>query len=377
LTFNSAVTGYVAVTSGGGQVGATGVTGPTGATGLGATGLTGPTGATGVVGPTGSTGPVGDRYATTSSTSLTIGTGSKTLTVGTGLAYTVDQDIVIANAAGISMNGPVTSYVTGNGQLIVNVTSTSGSGTYTSWSVNLDGAAGSPGATGLTGPTGATGLTGPTGATGVASTVPGPTGATGPVGATGSPGVAAGSDTQIQFNDAGAFGASANLLFNKTTNTISGPTLVSASFFTGTLTTAAQPNITSVGTLTSLSVTGSITSGNISGANVTATSYHIRSVQTGISAAGSSQGTGTALTKEFNTVSTVSSGEGVRLPTAVAGMAIVITNTSANSVLVYPASGGVINTQATNVAFTQGPGSTLQFVAMSTTQWYTVGATFA
>jgi len=46
-------------------------------------------------------------------------------------------------------------------------------------------------------------------------------------------------------------------------------------------------------------------------------------------------------------------------------------------VLVYPASGGVINTQATNVAFTQGPGSTLQFVAMSTTQWYTVGATFA
>jgi hypothetical protein len=124
-------------------------------------------------------------------------------------------------------------------------------------------------------------------------------------------------------------------------------------------------------------LTSLTSSGNISGANVTATSYHIRSVQTGISAAGSSQGTGTTLTKEFNTVSTVSSGEGVVLPTAVAGMAIVITNTSANSVLVYPASGGVINTQATNAAFTQGPGSTLQFVAMSTTQWYTVGATFA
>ena len=36
----------------------------------------------------------------------------------------------------------------------------------------------------------------------------------------------------------------------------------------GTVTTAAQPNITSVGTLTSLSVTGNITSGNVSGTNI-------------------------------------------------------------------------------------------------------------
>jgi hypothetical protein len=38
-------------------------------------------------------------------------------------------------------------------------------------------------------------------------------------------------------------------------------------------------------------------SGNITGANIIATNYNIRSVGTGISAAGSSQGTGTALTK--------------------------------------------------------------------------------
>jgi hypothetical protein len=43
---------------------------------------------------------------------------------------------------------------------------------------------------------------------------------------------------------------------------IIGANLVSANYFTGTLTTSAQPNITSIGTLTSLSVTG-----NISGAN--------------------------------------------------------------------------------------------------------------
>jgi|694.fasta_scaffold01024_13 hypothetical protein len=45
---------------------------------------------------------------------------------------------------------------------------------------------------------------------------------------------------------------------------ITGANLVSANFFTGTLTTAAQPNITSVGTLTSLTVTGNISGGNIS-----------------------------------------------------------------------------------------------------------------
>jgi hypothetical protein len=44
---------------------------------------------------------------------------------------------------------------------------------------------------------------------------------------------------------------------------------IGASLLTGTLTTAAQPNITSVGTLTSLAVTGNITSGNISTGNIT------------------------------------------------------------------------------------------------------------
>jgi len=136
----------------------------------------------------------------------------------------------------------------------------------------------------------------------------------------------------------------------------------------GTVTTAAQPNITSTGTLTSLTSTG-----NISGANVIATSFHIHSVVTGISANGSTQATATALTKEFNGVSTVSSGQGVILPTAVAGMAIIINNTSANSLLVYPASGAMINSLATNAPYTQATQETLQFVAMSTTQWYIVG----
>ena len=168
-----------------------------------------------------------------------------------------------------------------------------------------------------------------------------------------------------------------------TTTTIAGLSSVTSTTFVGaltgaattagTVTTAAQPNITSTGTLTSLTVSGNITAQ----ANVTMTGYVIRSVGTGISAAGSTQGTATAITKEMNVVSTVATGAGVVLPTAVAGMVISITNTSANALLVYPATSAAINTGSANAAYSQSAGATLQFIAPTTTQWYTVGATFA
>lgn len=78
---------------------------------------------------------------------------------------------------------------------------------------------------------------------------------------------AAGSNTQIQFNNNGTLSGDANLTFDNTTDTLSttnivlestgslsGGNVISANFFTGTLTTSAQPNITSLGLLTSLSV---------------------------------------------------------------------------------------------------------------------------
>jgi hypothetical protein len=157
----------------------------------------------------------------------------------------------------------------------------------------------------------------------------------------------------------------------------------------GTVTTNAQPNITSTGTLTSVSVSGNANignigtgglitaTGNITGGNIIASNYHIRSVGTGISAAGATQGTATSLTKEINIVSTVASGAGVKLPTAVAGMVINIVNTSANSLLVYPDTNGIINAQAANVAYTLPTLGSLQFISSSTTQWYTVGSSYA
>lgn len=58
-------------------------------------------------------------------------------------------------------------------------------------------------------------------------------------------------------------------------------------------------------------------------------------------------------------------------------MAIIITNTSANNLLVYPPTSGIINSLAANASYTQPSGSTLQYIATSSTQWYTVGATYA
>jgi len=141
----------------------------------------------------------------------------------------------------------------------------------------------------------------------------------------------------------------------------------------GAVTTAAQGNITSVGTLTSLNSSGNITAPSI----IANTGYFVRSVSDSVSAAGSTQGTGTALTREFNRVSTVTSGSGVVLPSATAGMAIVIVNSSANSLLVYPASGAAINSLSTNVGYSHVTLATLQYIAISSTQWYTVGASYA
>ena len=86
---------------------------------------------------------------------------------------------------------------------------------------------------------------------------------------------AAGNVTEVQFNTAGVFAASADFTFNTGTNTLS------ASYFAGTLTTAAQPNITSVGTLTSLSVAGTTTAGTLSSAgNVNAANASLGNIAT-------------------------------------------------------------------------------------------------
>jgi hypothetical protein len=82
---------------------------------------------------------LGDRYLSTSTTSNAVSNGTKTFTIGTGLAYTPTQNITIAYDAAHHMHGQVTTYNSGTGVLVVDVNNHTGTGTYTSWVVNVGG----------------------------------------------------------------------------------------------------------------------------------------------------------------------------------------------------------------------------------------------
>jgi hypothetical protein len=136
-----------------GATGSQGETGPTGAQGIqGATGATGPQGETGPEGsqgPTGAAGEDGDRYHTTSTDTIAVANyETLSINVETGLSYSTTQDITIAYDANNHMHGSILSYNAVTGELDVHVQHHSGSGTFDSWTINLDGAVGVAGADG-------------------------------------------------------------------------------------------------------------------------------------------------------------------------------------------------------------------------------------
>ena len=126
-------------------------------------------------------------------------------------------------------------------------------------------------------------------------------------------------------------------------------------------------------------VSGSTTAINIgsavSGATSTTTlnGLVVNSISAAVSAAGTTQATATALVSNINNVTVVTAAAaGVRLPTAVSGMRILIRNSdSADTLNIYPATGGTINALGANTAFTLTAGSTTELMATTATQWYT------
>jgi len=165
-------------------------------------------GTSGTSGTSGSTGAAGDRYQTTSSTSFTLGTGG-TITVGTGLAYTVAQDILIARDINNHQVSMVISYNPTTGVLVFDAPSeVTGSGTYSSWGVNLNGAAGGNGSNGTSGTSGSSGVNGTSGSSGVNGTS----------GTSGSSGTSAALPTSVNY---GLFAQTANstIITNTTVET--------------------------------------------------------------------------------------------------------------------------------------------------------------
>lgn len=108
--------------------------------------------------------------------------------------------------------------------------------------------------------------------------------------------------------------------------------------------------------------------------NLIVDGYTISSINAALSAAGTTQGTATALTKDINNVTSSTAGTqlGVILPSAIAGMEITILNNSANTINIYPATSAQINALGANNPLTLTAGSRSRVVATTSTQWYTL-----
>jgi hypothetical protein len=80
-----------------------------------------------------------DRYKTSSVTSNSVSNGSKSFVVDINLSYIPLQEILVVHNPANHMHGEVTSYNAATGALVVDIKNHTGSGTYTSWVLNLDG----------------------------------------------------------------------------------------------------------------------------------------------------------------------------------------------------------------------------------------------
>lgn len=93
-------------------------------------------------------------------------------------------------------------------------------------------------------------------------------------------------------------------------------------------------------------------------------------ITTAITAAGSTQGTATAIYSDVNVVSTAAASTGVLLPSnRSAGDTVEVVNLGANSLSVYPPTGGNINTGAANAAFAVASTKGAVFRQVTATQW--------
>jgi DUF4097 and DUF4098 domain-containing protein YvlB len=130
----------------------------------------------------------------------------------------------------------------------------------------------------------------------------------------------------------------------------------------------SDPEFESV-TVTGASALQAVTATTITATTVTGT---IRLPVAAVAAAGTNQGTAAALAEGINVVSAADGTKGVILPTAVAGMVIIVKNTAAGALNIYPATGGAINAVAANGAYSITNLTSSLLVASSTTQWYSV-----
>ena len=133
--------------------------------------------------------------------------------------------------------------------------------------------------------------------------------------------------------------ANGDIIMSGTDSRLSGANLVSASYLTGTLTTAAQPNITSLGTLSVVTVTGNANIGNISVGSVIASS----TLQGNVSVVGGNFTTlGTLSVTGNSNISNLSASGLITVAGNITGANLIGVFANGNSNISIPASNGNI-----------------------------------
>jgi hypothetical protein len=107
-------------------------------------------------------------------------------------------------------------------------------------------------------------------------------------------------------------------------------------------------------------------------ADLALTGTLIKSVAGTVTAAGTTQGDATALTKTVNMITTATANQGVKLPTAAAGLTVTVINTTAVTIKVYPNTSDVIDGGTVNAGVNLSPYSSVELVAQDTQDWYRV-----
>lgn len=108
---------------------------------------------------------------------------------------------------------------------------------------------------------------------------------------------------------------------------------------------------------------------NASFGNLTISGNLTPSLSATVTAAGTDQGGATALSATNSVVTSVSTGQGVKLPTATAGLVNTVVNATSTALNVYPNSSDQIN--GAGSAIVVGPYKTATFIAKDGTDWYT------
>jgi hypothetical protein len=155
-----------------------------------------------------------------------------------------------------------------------------------------------------------------------------------------------------------------------------GPTYGGTGVNNGSSTLTLSGNVSFTGaytlavTLTSITAVTFPTSGTLAVTGGPTFTGNVKfSTTASISAAGTTQGTATAITSDINEITTATSGQGVILPTAVAGMKIDVINATSVSIYVYPATGAAIGNLGTNAGLLVTAFTTVELVAATSTVW--------